>query len=289
MRLSISFSELADAVRKMGASSIPWTSKAESMNPPDIKEILAKGILEVNIEDVESDDRELLTYKGEQVLLYIKDTKQTRDILENHVRDARRFHVAECRTLEQMRNDNRYDRYVVTRNTSGDFEVEYDDTRIGGDRGETTSRLMVCKNCLHTLNYKGYACSYDNIIWEEFDIKEFLETYQTNFVVLPRYTDETAPRGGYSDSWLQESRDYRESVHWKCESCKVDLSSNKNLLDTHHRNAVTRDDRMRNLQALCKLCHQKQPRHSSYYVKPRAKATIEKLRQEQEIRPDLDL
>ena len=51
----------------------------------------------------------------------------------------------------------------------------------------------------------------------------------------------------------------------------------------HHRNGVITDNRPENLQALCLLCHAKQPAHN--HIKPSGKArkTIEQLRVKQKM------
>ena len=54
-----------------------------------------------------------LAYKNSRVLLYIRDME----------RYEPRFHLANCSTLQEMRAKKRFDRYVVSANTDGNFKI----------------------------------------------------------------------------------------------------------------------------------------------------------------------
>ena len=64
---------------------------------------------------------------------------------------------------------------------------------------------------------------------------------------------------GYHTMWNQISEAYREKKKWKCENhdCQIDLSLKENriFLHTHHENGNTKDNKEKNLRALCLLCH----------------------------------
>lgn len=290
MRLSLPFSELTSMVRKMDATPVGWVSGADNLDEVDIAEILLKGI-EIAIEDVEVTDDGLLAYQGEQVLLYIKDTMKDKHTLLYEVDNAPRFHVADCRALDRMRSQKRFDRYVVTNNTSGNFNVEYFEWDTN-DRGETVSRLKACKDCLRHLNYGGYKGASQgkkSEIWNSFSIEYFFEIYKSHFKQKPAYTDKTAPKGGYADNWSDISDRFRTSVGWKCQNCGVDLSGSgkKNLLHAHHANGVKSDNSPGNLKALCVLCHGEQPQHGHMHIKPKDKVAIISLRREQRKSPKL--
>jgi hypothetical protein len=54
------------------------------------------------------------------------------------------------------------------------------------------------------------------------------------------------------------------------------------LLDTHHQNGVTTDNRISNLRALCKTCHAL--RHPNWYqVSAHDRQTLEALRAKQAV------
>jgi hypothetical protein len=281
MKISVDFPQLQTLVRRMGAAPVQWKSGGQGAAPPDWADILLKGV-EIALEDVEVVDG-LLAYQGEQVLLYIKDTRQDKDTLLYNTEKARRFHVADCATLENMREQGRYERYVVTNNTSGVFDVDAmdPDTR---EREAVQSELKVCKNCLKALDYKGYqsVARKKGEIWRGFAIDDFFQAFRSRFRKLPQHSDQTAPIQGYPKNWPKISLACRERAGWKCESCRVDLSSDRALLDAHHRNGQTADNSWQNLMALCKICHSEQPQHRMR-VSPSERARILRLRREQGI------
>jgi len=61
-----------------------------------------------------------------------------------------RFHIADCRTLQKMRQAGRGGRYVVSVRDDGRFGL------VAGGRVESR-KLLVCKNCLEKLEWKGFA------------------------------------------------------------------------------------------------------------------------------------
>lgn len=267
MKLDISFiqQELEALVQKMGAKPIPWSSGSDRLESPGFAEKLRKGI-EIPLGVVRPDPNTgVLIYSNEVVLLYIMDTHNDRNTLLNGPENAKRFHVADCQTLKKMRAEGRAERYVVTNNTSGEFNVVALD-RQTNKREKIKAELKVCKQCLSHLNYKSYKTniSEKGKIWRNFSIAEFLEKYQPHFIHRPKHTDETAPIQGYTTDWPEISKKYRELRQWYCEECWVNLSSDKNLLHCHHLNGQTADNSNNNLKSLCKLCHSKVSGHNMF-------------------------
>lgn len=147
MKLDIEFPQLQELVRKMGATPIRWESDLEQLEPPDFIVELGTTGIEIPLSDVETLENGLLTYRGEQVLLYIKDTRQERETLLYDAEKSRRFHVADCETLDRMRHEHRFDRYVVTNRRDGLFLVD----ALASEDGtieEMEAPLKVCRNCL---------------------------------------------------------------------------------------------------------------------------------------------
>ncbi|MBC6427679.1 MAG: hypothetical protein GDA55_00305 [Cellvibrionales bacterium] len=227
----------------------------------------------------------LLSYKGAQCVLYIKDTRQDQFTLENKPEEARKVHLVDCATLKTMKIEGRFQRYVATQRTDGKFLVEPQNKVWGKPKNEIEVRLHPCKNCLKYLNYENCTSWRVNIsrVVKEFSFETFFHAYSTFFENMPRYSDITAPLGGYVKNWNKISRNYRQKMHWTCEQCGVDLSEQTNLLHAHHKNGVVTDNSNQNLQALCVLCHSKQPWHDRMPVKPRDRVDIERLRREQGI------
>lgn len=277
MNLSVTFPELNAQREKIGASLSHWEIGSGDLSPrEELLANLARGI-EIDIKDIDVGPGHLLTYKGEQVILYIKDTRSSLWTLQNEPEKSRRFHVAECRTLEKMRMDGRFERYVVTNRMDGLFLVDWldPDTRA---LGETEAGLKVCKNCLSTLNWQGYQLSdaslqlpngkrqSKNDIWESFTIPEFLMDYSTFFRSKPSRRDNEAQLNVYVEDWDRISKKKKHEAGWRCADCRVDLSASGRLLHCHHINGVVTDNSSNNLRVLCALCHAEQPNHQHMRV-----------------------
>ena len=259
-----------DMVRqRMGAPLSTWTQK--SMRRPKYERIEIEMSF-VEIQPIAPGGP--LVYEGKQVLLYIKHTGLERETLLNDPVNSRRFHIGECETLEQMRRDNRFGRYVATNDTSGMFNVEATDP----DTKEVEAlqaELYVCKNCLKALDLKVERSN-----WPQFSISEFFREYETFFTSLPQHTEITAPKGGYPRNWGRIASSYKEQCRWICEQCGVDLSGEqyRSLLHCHHRDGVVSNNNADNLQALCVECHNEQPGHGLYPPGKKERAILAKLR-----------
>lgn len=283
MKLAVEFAALATLVRRMGARPVEWRPGGEVLPELDLRERLQLGIeIEWREVDVEADG--LFTYKGEHVLLYIKDSRKDRDTLLGRPQDAPRFHLVDCTTLEEMRRKKRFDRYVITTNTSGVFDVDAKDFRTQ-ERETVQVRLLVCQNCLKKLNYNGFksaAGPAKERAWHGFSIEDFFKRYESRFRERPRYTDKTAPTQGYAENWADISTRFRATRNWTCEKCGVRLEEHKSLLHTHHRNGQTADNRRENLAALCVECHAKEPDHRMR-VDPMDREQLAALRRQQDL------
>lgn len=226
MRLDLAFPELAHLIVRMGAASSQWAPNNE---PLDVLKLLRAELAEgkeIPLSEVKVSFGGLLTYQGEQVVLYIKDTRQERYTLLHDREAARRFHIAECRTLDRMRHEGRFERYVVTTSRNGLFLVEATD-HLTGSVEELEAPLGVCRNCLSELDWKRYGDLSSNVkklIWNEFSLDDFFAEFATFFRSRPVHSDKTAPRGGYAKNWSRLSEAFRAERNWRCEECGVDLS-----------------------------------------------------------------
>lgn len=292
MKLDVGFSELDEQRKKLGAPLPEWNSKSEPLTAREqLLRELSDGI-EINLDDVSPGPGGLLVYQGEQIVLYIKDTRSTLWTLENQPEKSRRFHIAECKTLETMRQAGRFERYVVANRMDDKFRVDWLDDETG-ETGETDAALKVCKNCLKQLNYRGYDTTEDRLIfsggqrqtkgsiWESFSMSEFLMDYSTFFTSKPTRTADSALINRYVPQWAKISENLRRQKEWICEGCGVDLSKAPNLLHAHHRNGVKTDNKDANLEVLCGLCHSEQPMHSHMTIPASDKLKILKFRSAQ--------
>ncbi len=236
--------------------------------------------IEIVLDDIQTASG-VLSYQGRQILLFIPDQGNAIDDALADPIKGRRYHVAECSTLEQMRNKNRFGRYRATNNLQGQFQI-YGVSRLTRTNIEGEASLKVCMNCLKYLNYQGFETNsaHKKSIHTDFDIATFLSHYSTLFTSMPpsRHFEQ---KGGYSDDWKQVSVSYRKTVNYSCEACQVDLNQYKHLLHTHHINGNKRDNNSNNLKALCIDCHRKQPKHEYMRVEHTDMLKINSLRHEQ--------
>ena len=237
----------------------------------------------------------LLAYKGNLAIVYISDTQKTEEYLKNDnlLRSGKggkeeekgpKFHFSWCRTLEQMKNRGRYDRYVLLRNKNNKFKVQAKEDRHSEAYFiDELVRLFSCKNCLEGFlafsdeksGYKGYEKSWSkedkHDAVRDFNIGDFLSENEGTFNTIKhavKYTDQNVPTNKYSSSFTEISRNLRESSGWICSKCNVNMSNMKEGLHTHHANGVKNDNSSRNLKVLCALCHKGiDSSHSNMHVK----------------------
>lgn len=295
MKLDLDFTELVRLRSTMGAGQSSWTPKTGPLDPREEIRIQLQSGIEITLDDVTRGPGGLLSYKGEQVILYIKDTRADRYTLEHEPEKSRRFHVAECETLDTMRHAGRFERYVVTNRMDGLFLVDWFE-KDSGERGETEAALKVCKNCLKAINWRGYEQPNDRLelenggsqskaeIWREFQISQFLLEFSTFFHDKPSRRDSTAEPNVYVDDWAAISKRTRRGKNWTCEACGVNLRSAPHLLHCHHKSGVVTDNTLENLEVLCAIDHAKQPGHGHMKVPTRERNEIAKLRLEQGLR-----
>ncbi len=294
MKLNFDLSALKQIVKSIGADKINIDFLIDFNLAPiddiDIELEAGKEIFVNQIQDVNG----LLSHAGRQVILYIKDhtfeNNPTLSSLQKDGSKGRKFHITDCKTLKNMRTNQRFDRYVVTTNTTGFFKISARNSYGMIEEGDV--KLDVCQNCLEQLNYNDYKfLSQDNRKNEvkTFNILNFFEQYSSFIRYLPsgiaKVKDVT-----YTDDWEEISSEYRASVHYKCEECGVDLSNNsqtRKLLHVHHINGVKGDNRYDNLKALCFDCHKKQPNHSHMLCKKDYIIKINELRLKQGIISDI--
>lgn len=278
MKLKSPASQLWSLVEQMGAEPADFDIVSKARDPIEIK--LEGAGLDVPLEDVESTGG-LLSYSGRQVVLYIPDQgRKVDEAILDGFNNGKKVHIADCKVLDDMRRKNRFERYRAVANTSGQFEV-FGTSHQTGQHVEGSASLRACIVCLKHLNYKGYVTGPGNQreILKSFNLEEFFLSYSTLFRTLPSTIRQK--QGGYSSDWPEVSKTLREKRNWRCESCKLDLSGNRQLLDAHHANGNKADNDDSNLKALCRDCHRKQPMHGHMGIGSADMVVIQRLRHEQ--------
>ena len=278
MKLISPAGQLWSLVRQMGADTVEFDIGTKPRDPFEIK--LEGAGIDVPLKDVEPTGG-LLSYAGRQVVLYIPDQDRRIDeVLIDGWNKGKKVHVADCKVLDDMRRKKRFERYRAVANTSGKFEVFGTSYQTGKDV-EGTAELRACKVCLKYLNYRGYATDPGKQIQilKSFNLEDFFLSYSTLFRTLPSAIRQK--QGGYSSDWSEISKALRKKRNWCCESCKLDLSKNPQLLDAHHVNGNKADNDESNLKALCKDCHRKQPMHGHMGISSKDMVAVQRLRHEQ--------
>lgn len=223
----------------------------------------------------------VLSVEGRQVLLYIPDHhRNISDALSDGIK-GKRFHIADCKTLDDMRNRGRFERYIVTNNLSGLFRIHGIDALGHEVSGE--ARLHVCKNCLSALNYQGYEYLTGpsrNKLHRKFSIPEFFERYSSFFRYLPSGLSAN-DKSGYTPDWAEVSAAVRANCRFCCDSCGVDLSEHRHLLHVHHIDGVKSNNSRDNLRPLCADCHKRQPMHDWLFVPATDLQILARLRKSQ--------
>lgn len=283
MKLHFPLEALWAQVRKMGATESDFSLESVSTEPlPPI--LTMAGGIDVTIDEIDT-DHGLLSSNGAQVVLYIPDHGRGVDSVLADAKDGRRVHVADCITLEQMRQKNRFQKYRAVVNVTGDFEV-FGISQSTGQLVEDTARLHVCINCLKHLNYRGYVTEprRQGEIRKSFNLKDFFAEHSTLFRFLP--TSFIERKAGYADDWATISEQFRASKGYVCQQCNLDLTQWKYLLHTHHIDGNKRNNQDANLMALCADCHRKQPLHDFMSIKAQDMKKLQTLRYEQGILGD---
>jgi len=248
--------------KKMGAELIQWTIESQwtKFNPEEWQRLQREGI-DVPIENVVPAEDGTLEYRGQKVVLYIRD--QHISSRYDTSGSGYRFHIADCRKLKEMREKGKFDRYVVANRKDGKFIVNrFEYNKLLEEQIEV--EIPVCKLCLTALNYDNYKHSIrdqKDEIWSSFNLIDYFEKYSSKISKVPRYTTDNAPLNVYPDNIDEISRIYKMSMNWQCEDCRIDLQNNKRFLHLHHIDSNKYNNNTSNLRALCIKCHANQPDH----------------------------
>lgn len=271
---------------QIGATPSPWRFDGHlSAGPPEWQIKLSAEGIEVDLDEVEIDPSTgLYLFKGQQVLIYIKYTRLPRETLLYDKEKSRRFHFRDCRTIQRMKDENRFQRYVAISRLDGLFPVISEEKETGEER-ELEAPLGPCKNCLSEANYQSYADRSERrqAIWERFAIEEFFATYSSAISYIPVDCCSAIDPSKYAVDWRQKSHEVRTRARWICSECHVRLERHRRLLHVHHVDHDKSNNWLHNLRPLCVLCHQAQPHHARMYVSVADAQRIKELRREQEL------
>jgi hypothetical protein len=226
-------------------------------------EILAREGLEIPLGEVNVLEDGTLIYKNRRVVLYIRDVKQYR---KAEVEELPRFHIANCDKLQEMRANNRFERYVVATRDTGVFQINL--KRYNSSAFEKSEKtLRVCQLCLSKLNWEGFKQtggdrSRRREFVADFRLTRFFEVYpQTLMAHEPRHDAHGAPLNDYGPEFRIVADRIKRQRGYKCDDCGADLSKLRRFLHAHHRNGLQHDNSDKNIAILCVVDHAKQYNH----------------------------
>lgn len=259
---------------KMGIDKFTYGNFGNSQSIGTRIQLETKGIDVENVAEISPLKDHTLIYKGERVILYIRDVSDwgNEDRLP-------KFHIALCSTLNNMLENGKKKRYVVSQNESKIFHLNL---ISGRSVRELQQPLDVCRNCLEILRWEDYSKTWsqtakDNCV-KSFEISDFFVKYPKAPIQNDGYSDRNSAINQYPDNWNIISYNYRKSKNWICEQCGVNLTTHKSLLQTHHINSQKNDCRLSNLKALCVDCHTHQPMHSHMNNNPNNQRQIQEIK-----------
>ena len=199
-------------------------------------------------------------YKGQKVILYIKQQYRRLSEIENP-RWEYKYHLSFCKHLFKMETEGRFkSRYVVTQRIDGQFLVDIIAIETKKYVKENDLCAMnVCKFCLHYLS--GHYPNEDLFDYSQFELSAFLKKYNTRHTVKPLHSPQTLPRNVYPNNWKSLSLRVRENAKYICNECGKDCKNQKNDLHVHHIDGMKWNNVQNNLKVLCSACHSNQPGH----------------------------
>lgn len=209
---------------------------------PDIEKKLIDGIT-IKQGEVKPDSDGTLLYRREHVVLYIRDWYG-----EN---DWNRYHIVNCKWIQEMQREGRYSRYVCAKPKNGQFSVN----RPNHPESELLN-LSICKFCLEKLELRNIFKPNEFPLSDWFDAID--DGYEPRSIEpIDRIKSE---ENYYIAAWRFLSWLCRKNANWECQQCTIALGTeryDRRFLHAHHIRG-TRYNRLEDLIALCIGCHAEQ-------------------------------
>ncbi len=251
-------------------------ARGDTLTEAELEKLSGVGI------DVEWDQVRVLpdgtlAYKQTRVVLYIRDIHLYGQ--QSEPDRMPKYHVADCRTLKDMRAQGRSNRYVIATRTDGLFSVNL--LRAEQLRRSRDEALVVCQNCLAGLNFDGFRFGLEQVqkrrIVSDFSLPRFFKVYPHSLLQRSDHDEDvTAPLNEYSRDFPEIAAKLKDQRGLRCEDCGILLAKHgeRRFLHVHHVNGMRYDNAISNLRLLCFGCHVEQPNHGHMRADPAYKEFI---------------
>ena len=190
---------------RMGIDKNTYGNFGDSKSKGIQNQLETIGIEVENISDIVPLDDYTLTYNGERIIVYIRDVNQ----YNNEVK-LPKFHVANCKTLQQMIKDGRKRRYVVSKNTENSFHLNF---ISGNSVRKEDHALSVCKNCLEILRWDGYSQGWNSEKKDKcvsyFQIRNFFSKYPISLIDKKGFSENNSSLNQYIMTGVLSAKNIR--------------------------------------------------------------------------------
>jgi hypothetical protein len=287
MRLTVDFSGLEKALESIGGQKAeigPLRDRRVIKSPIELKLIEQGSIVISGAELVEqlTFPSGLLAIGNTQITLHIEKYKLEEEWLRQvPARWGAKYHFTDCKTIERMKAEGKFERYVTSNKKDGLFAVKPYDKASSQYLKAIESAILPCQNCLELLNYNGFAglpraARLEAV--EKFSVATFFKENKSIFRCLPLYAQDPLSGGNYTNDWDKISREVRVAANWCCSCCGVQCDGHTDLLHVHHKDGNRPNNRRSNLEVVCLACHKTRPFHGHMYYSSIQKTKLENLR-----------
>lgn len=239
------------------------------------KQLSTEGI-DLKFQEIIPEDG-FLTYKGRKVVAYIRDQPHVSRV-HYGVNPERRtsgykYHLCNCKTLQDMSEKGRKTRYFVSKRSDGLFNVNC--CSFGIKKTRLPVSMQLCKNCRRMLLQM-------KIQIHELSLEQFFEQNDSYIPKSIKRLETFKIVQDYSDDHKAIASAYKKESGYTCQVCALKCHKNKNLLHLHHINGNKSNNYPSNLKVVCVACHANEPFHKHLKKKYHHQITeILKLRKKQ--------
>lgn len=229
--------------------------------------------IRVSYDDLSFASDGTIEIKGSKCCAYIMDQCTGMYDLKSKI-SGYKYHLCNCKTLQEMVRGGREKRYVVTSRADGRFPANPQGVKI---KQPVLMSLTLCEHCIKILRAKG-------MYFEPFTLSRFYRRYQQDIPYNFQREEQVLITEKYAPDHAEVAKKYKEAIGYKCQLCQVDCSSCRHVLHLHHKNGVGTDNKRENLEVLCVMCHAEQYKHGNMNSNPKYKddiLTVRRLRMEQ--------